>query len=155
MPLYNQLPNWNGLDIQAHPAEGWRKRIRFWPYFVGQKVQLELVIRKPTPIQKEDMQFHIVEKMADEAKPKIIATSTAPDSSESQEKCILVKDASKITAKGEIKYWLSNRGYNVDHEPIFTTEAVSLDTLIIPILLMVLGPILAFLGGLILGCLLG
>ena len=54
-----------------------------------------------------------------------------------------------------MKYWVSNRGYNVDNEPIFTGEAISLDPWIIPILLMILGPLIGFLGGLVLGLMIG
>lgn len=155
MPLYHHLPDWNGLDVKAYPLEPWRKRIPFWPYFVGQKVCLEMVVTKSSQIEKVDLQFHVVEKMSDEAKPKIIPLDIKSQVGSQTQRILLLESSSLITGKGEIKYWLSNRGYNVDHEPIFTAEAINLDLLVLPIALMVLGPLLAFLAGLVLGLALG
>ncbi len=155
MPLFHSLLNWNGLDIKAHPLEPWRKRFPFWPYFVGQKVHLELVITKSSQIETADLQFHIVEKMADESKPKIIPLTIQSQVASEYERTLLLENSSLITGRGEIKYWLSNRGYNVDHEPIFTADAISLDPLVLPIAMMVLGPLLGFLAGLVLGLVLG
>ena len=42
MPFYNHLREWNGVDIEVRPGEPWRRKIQFWPYFVGQRIQLEL-----------------------------------------------------------------------------------------------------------------
>lgn len=155
MPLYHHLPDWNGLDVKAHPLEPWRKRFPFWPYFVGQKVRLELVVTKADQIEKGDLQFHLVEKKADDAKPTIIPLDLKPQPDSHNQKTLLLQGGSLITGKGEIKYWLSNRGYNVDHEPIFTAEAINLDLLVLPIALMLLGPLLGFLAGLVLGLVLG
>lgn len=155
MPLYHHLPDWNGLNVKALPLEPWRKRLPFWPYFVGQKVRLELVITKTGQIEKGDLQFHVVEKKADEAKPTIIPLDLKPQEDSQNQKTLLLQNSSLITGKGEIKYWLSNRGYNVDQEPIFTAEAINLDLLVLPIALMVLGPLLGLLAGLFLGLVLG
>ena len=155
MPLYHHLQDWNGLDVTAHPLEIWRKRFPFWPYFVGQHVRLELLITKPDGISQADLQFHVVEKMADEAKPKIIALSPGPQGKLENQVTLCLQGSSLITGEGEIKYWLSNRGYNVDHEPIFTAKAINLDSLVIPIALTVLGPMLGFLAGLVIGFVLG
>lgn len=155
MPLYHHLSDWNGLDIKAYPLEPWRKRAPFWPYFVGQKVRLELVVTKAGQIEKGDLQFHVVEKKADEAKPTIIPLEPKSQADTQKQRTLLLQCGSLITGKGEIKYWLSNRGYNVDHEPIFTAEAINLDLLVLPIALMVLGPMLGFLAGLVLGLVLG
>lgn len=153
MPLYHHLSNWSGLQIKVRPLENWRKKVPFWPYFVGQKTRLELVITKPTAIEKTDLQFHIVEKMGEEAKPKIIELILSPQITSEGERTLYLDSGSLITGKGELKYWLSNRGYNVDHDPIFTAEVINLDTFIIPIALMLLGPLLGFLAGLIFGLL--
>jgi hypothetical protein len=155
MPLYNHLLEWNGLDIEVQPAEPWRKKIRFWPYFVGQRIQLELRVKMLTANEKSDLHFHLGEQMADVDKPRMIAPTLLPDQSTSREKIFSIQNGTRITGKGEVKYWVSNRGYNVDNEPIFTAETINLDSLIIPIILMVLGPLLVFLSGLILGLLLG
>jgi hypothetical protein len=155
MPLYHHLPDWNGLDIKALPLESWRKRFPFWPYFVGQKVRLELVVTKAGQIEKGDLQFHGVEKMENEAKPTIISLSLKSQVDSQNQRTLELQSSSLITSKGEIKYWLSNRGYNVEHEPIFTTEAINLDLLVLPIALMVLVPLLGFLAGLVLGLVLG
>jgi hypothetical protein len=155
MPLYNNIPNWNGFEIEVHPAEAWRKKIRFWPYFVGQIIRLELVIKKSTDTGKGDIQFHVVEKMPDVEKSRIVTPRKIPERSTPQEMVFIVRGTGKITGKGEMKYWVSNRGYNVDNEPVFTAEAISLDSWIIPILLMILGPLIGFLGGLVLGLMIG
>jgi hypothetical protein len=155
MPLYHHLPDWNGLDIKALPLESWRKRFPFWPYFVGQKVRLELIVTKAGQIEKGDLQFHGVEKMGNEAKPTIISLSLKSQVDSQNQRTLELQSSSLITSKGEIKYWLSNRGYNVEHEPIFTTEAINLDQLVLPIALMVLVPLLGFLAGLVLGLVLG
>lgn len=155
MPLYNYIPDWNGLEIYVKPAEPWRKRIRFWPYFVGQTVQLELVVKKSQAVGKGEIQFHLVEKIASMEKPRIVTLTNTPERSTNQEMTFIVQGGSKITGKGDIKYWVSNRGYNVDNEPIFSGEAISLDSWIIPILAMILGSLFFFLGGLFLGLILG
>lgn len=155
MPLYNHIPDWNGLEIEINPLETWRKRIPFWPYFVGQKIRLEVVITKATTIEEDDLQFHVVEKMADEAKPRIVTLAHQPDSAYDRGRVLVLENGSMITGKGDVRYWLSNRGYNVDHEPVFSTEAISLDMFIIPFILIVIGPFLGFLCGLILGLMIG
>jgi len=149
MPFYNHMQEWNGLEIVVSPVESWRKRICFLPYFVGQKIQLELRITKNTTSEDANLQFHLVEKMADVEKPRMIAPILSPDQSTNSEKLYTVQDVSRITGKGEIKYWLSTRGYNVEGEPIFSTEAITLDTLVIPITLMSIGPLIGFLCGLL------
>jgi hypothetical protein len=155
MPLYNNIPDWNGFEIQVKPVEPWRKRIRFWPYFVGQTVLLELVVKKSPAMPKGDLQFHVVEVMPDVEKPRIVTPTSLPERSIDREMMFIVRGSSRITGKGEVKYWVSNRGYNVDNEPIFTGEALNLDSWIIPILLMVLGPLIAFLSGLFFGLMMG
>ena len=155
MPLYNTIPNWNGFEIEVHPAETWRKRIRFWPYFVGQMIQLELVIRKSPEAASSTPQFHLVEKMPDVEKPRIVTPRKLAETSNPQETVFLLQGNSRITGKGEVRYWISNRGYVVDSEPIFAAEAVSLDSWILPILIIILGPLLGFLSGLILGLIIG
>ena len=155
MPLYNNLQNWNGLAIEVHPTETWRQKISFWPYFVGQFVRLELVVKKPADASQDSFQFHMVEKMPGVEKPRIVAPRMDPERSTQQEAVFIVQDGSRITGKGEVKYWVSNRGYNVDSEPVFTAEAISLDSWVIPIILMVLGPLVGFLSGLVLGLILG
>ena len=155
MPLYNNISNWNGLEIQVNPLEQWRKKIPFWPYFIGQKIQLEIVISKPGTFEKVDLQFHAVEKMASESKPRIISLIPKPDLSSDQIRVFSLENGSMITGGGTIQYWLSNRGYNVDSDPIFTTEAINLDSFVIPFLLLLIGPFLCFLGGLVLGLLMG
>jgi len=151
MPLYNTISNWNGLEIKVYPAESWRQKFRFWPYFVGQKVRLELVVKMTTDNEKNDMQFHIVAKMPDADKPRMIAPTVQTDSSNNRERKVSVENGSRIFGKGEIKYWVSNRGYNVDNEPIFSADAISMDSLIIPIILVIIGPVLGILCGLVLG----
>ena len=89
--------------------------------------------------------------MPDEDKPKMVALNVLHDQSTELKKILGNKNASRITGKGEVKYWVSNRGYNVEAEPIFSTEAISLNSLVIPIILMVLSPILGFFCGFILG----
>ena len=155
MPLYNHIPDWNGLEIEVHPLETWRRRIPFWPYFVGQKVRLEVIITKKAVIDKVDLQFHVVEKMAGENKPKIVSLILKSNPTSVREKVFSFEEGSLITGRGEIRYWLSNRGYNVDHEPVFAAEAINPDSFIVPFILMVVGPILGFLGGLILGLVIG
>jgi len=155
MPLYNITPNWNGFEIEVYPAETWRKRIRFWPYFVGQLIRLELVIKKSTDVTSNDPQFHLVEKMPDVEKPRIVTPRKIPERSTPQEAVYVVQGSSRITGKGEIRYWVSNRGYVVDSEPVFAGEAVSLDSWILPILIMILGPLIGFLSGFILGLIIG
>jgi hypothetical protein len=155
MPLFNHIPNWNGLEIEVHPGETWRKKIRFWPYFIGQVIRFELVIRNGPDQGKAERQFHIIEKMPDVEKPKIITPRLVPERSAQQNTVFTVQGSSKITGKGEIKYWLSNRGYVVDSEPVFSAEAISLDSWVIPIILLVLGPLIGFLSGLALGLIIG
>lgn len=155
MPFYNHFLDWNGLEVDVQPIEPRRKRFRIWPYFVGQRIQLELRVKKATPFEKNDLQFHFVEKMADEDKPRMVAPKFLPEQSTSHEKVFELRNGSRITGKGEVKYWLSSRGYNVDHEPIFSTEVINLDSLVIPLLVMVGGPLLGFIFGLLLGLLLG
>jgi hypothetical protein len=155
MPLFNNIPNWNGFEIEVRPAETWRQKVRFWPYFVGQIIQLELVFKKTSGVGVDNLQFHIVEKMPDLDKPKIIAPRAIQDRLTPQEAVFSIQDSSKITGKGEIRYWVSNRGYNVDNEPVFTTEAICLDTLVIPTILVIIGPMIGFLSGLVLGLIIG
>ncbi len=155
MPLYNNLPSWNGFTIEVHPVDTWRRRIRFWPYFVGQIIQLELVVIRSKNTEKDDLQFHLVEKMPDVEKPRIIAPKRIMERCTPQESVFIIQETSKITGKGEVKYWVSNRGYNVDSEPVFTTEAISLDSWVIPILLMILGPLIGILCGFVLGLIVG
>jgi hypothetical protein len=155
MPFYNHFLDWNGLEVDVQPAEPRRKKFRIWPYFVGQRIQLELRVKKVTPIEKNDLQFHFVEKMADEDKPRMVAPTFLPEQSTDHEKVFELRNGSRISGKGEVKYWLSSRGYNVDHEPIFSAEAISLDPMVIPLLVMISGPLLGFIFGLLLGLLLG
>jgi hypothetical protein len=153
MPFYNHLQNWNGLEIKALPINPWRKRFPFWPFFIGQRVELALKVTKQNSLGKNDLNFHLVEKMADEEKPKMIALVPQPTSSSDREKVFHLQNGSRITSQGEIRYWLSNRGYNVDNEPIFTAEAVCMDDLILPLLVAIIGPLLGFILGLIIGLL--
>lgn len=155
MPFYNHIDNWNGLEIEAFPSEPWRKRLSFWPFFVGQRVSLAIKVTKNTDFEKNDFNFHFVEKMSDEEKPKMIAPVLLPEESSNKEKVFHLQNGSRITAKGEIRYWVSNRGYNVDHEPIFAAEAVCLDALIIPSLFALIAPLLGFILGLIIGLMIG
>jgi hypothetical protein len=155
MPFYNHISNWNGLEIKVSPKNRWRKRFPFWPYFVGQQVELELHVRRKTPGIKDDGKFHLVEKMADEDKPRMVSLISLTGQVANQEKVFILQDSNRITGIGEIKIWLSNRGYNVDHEPIFVAEAISLDPLILPALLMLVGPLLGLIVGLLLGLLFG
>jgi hypothetical protein len=155
MPLYHHLQDWNGLDVRAFPLESWRKKFPFWPYFVGQKVRLELHVAKPSVFEKSDLQFHMVEKIAGETKPTILALNTSQEQASGNHRVFYLESGSLITGKGEIRYWLSNRGYNVDHEPVFTAEAINLDSFIVPIALMILGPLLGFLAGIVVGLVVG
>jgi len=155
MPQFNNLSNWKGLDIEVQPTQSWRKIIRFWPYFVGQNVHLDLIVRRLAGTSKEDINFHLVEKMPDDAKPRIIKPSTIPNESLNAAIMLRVPKPSCITGKGEVKYWVSNQGYQVSGDPIFTAEAINLDSFIIQILLMTVGPIACLLAGLVLGVLLG
>lgn len=155
MPLYNTILNWNGFEIEVHPAESWRKRIRFWPYFVGQLIQLELVIMKFPEAASNDPQFHLVEKLPDVEKPRIVTPRKLAETSTPQKSNFLFQASSRITGKGEVRYWISNRGYVVDSEPIFAAEAVSLDPWILPILIIILGSLLGFISGFILGLIVG
>ena len=155
MPFYNHFLDWNGLEVDVQPAGSRRKRVCIWPYFVGQRIQLELRLKKATPFEKNDLQFHFVEKMADVDKPRLVAPTFLPEQSTDHEKVFELRNGSRITGKGEVKYWLSSRGYNVDHEPVFSTEAVSLDSLVIPLLVIISGPLFGFVFGLLLGLLLG
>jgi hypothetical protein len=155
MPQFNKLSNWKELEIEVHPAESWRKILRFWPYFVGEKVQLELIVRKFAGISKEDLNFHLVEKLPDDSKPRIIKPTIIQNPSSNTAITLSIPNVSRITGKGEMKYWVSNQGYQVSGEPIFTAEAINLDSFIIQIILMTVGPIACLLAGLVLGLLLG
>jgi hypothetical protein len=155
MPLYNHLKNWNGLDIEAVPAGSWRRRFPFWPFFVGQRVQFLIRVAKKRGVEKDDLSFHFVEKMAEEEKPRMIALALLEKDSSDNEKVFFLQNGSKITSSGEIRYWLSSRGYNVEGEPVFAAEAVCLDSLIVPSLFALIGPILGLILGLIIGLLIG
>ena len=155
MPLYNHILNWNGLDVQIYPSETWRKRIPFWPYFVGQRIRLEVHVTKTEIFEQGDLQFHAVEKLAGEAKPRIVPLSLESGPASDQKMVFSLENAGIITGGGEVKYWLSNRGYNVDHQPIFTADVINPDTFVIPFIFMVLGPLLGFLSGLVLGLVVG
>jgi hypothetical protein len=155
MPFYNHIPSWNGLEIEVSPKNPWRKKFPFWPYFVGQKVELELRVKNRIGDDPGNRKFHLVEKKTDEEKPRMVSLIPSPDQSIHPEKTFILEDSCRITGKGEIKIWLSNRGYNVDHEPIFVAEAISLDSLILPALLMFVGPLLGLVVGLLLGLLIG
>ena len=91
MPLYNNIPNWNGFEIETHPAEAWRKKILFWPYFVGQIIRLELVFKISADMGKGDIQFHVVEKMPDVEKPRIVTPRKIPERSNHQETVFIVQ----------------------------------------------------------------
>jgi len=153
MPFFNHNYEWNGLAIDVQPIEPWRKRYPFWPYFVGQRINLELSVSLPTETKASELQFHLVEKMPDQDKPRIIPPSLVPDRSAGGQLVFHIQNGSRITGKGEVKYWVSNRGYNVGHEPVFSTDAISLDSLIIPLIIAAVGPILGFLLGLVIGTL--
>ena len=155
MPFYNQNFEWNGLAIQVQPLETWRKRYPFWPYFVSQHIHLELRIKVPADFDRSELQFHLVEKMSDQDKPRIIPAAYKPSVSSNRELVFSIQNSGRITGKGEVKYWVSNRGYNVDHEPVFSAEIVSLDSWILPLIVMSVGPILGFLLGLVIGLLIG
>lgn len=155
MPFYNHLENWSGLEIEAVPSSPWRKRFPFWPFFVGQMIQFELRVTKEGNFEKDDLKFHLVEKMTGEEKPKIVTLTQIRDSSTTKRIVFCLQNGSKVTSKGDVRYWLSNRGYIVENEPIFTAEAISLDSLIIPALFALLGPLFGFIVGLILGLILG
>jgi hypothetical protein len=154
MPFYNHKFDWNGLNIQTHPLEAWRKRYNFWPYFVGQQVKLELRVQFPEGTDPNNVQFHLVEKMSEQAKPSIIPVTVQTTSSTNNVLVYIIQNSSRITGKGEVKYWLSNRGYNVDSEPIFSAEAVNPDTWILPLITILIGPLIGFLFGLVVGLLL-
>ena len=153
MPQFNNNPNWHGLEIEVHPLERWRQRFRFWPYFVGQKIQLELKIRNSSGGKLNDVKFYVVERMAGADKPKILTPNVSTAESFSKESVFQVKNSSRVTAKGEVKYWVSNQGYNVDSDPIFTAEVINLDSVIIQLLMTTIGPILGFIAGLLIGLL--
>ena len=154
MPFYNHLKNWNGLEVEASPSNPWRKRFPFWPFFVGQRIQFDLKITKEVPFEKNDLSFHLVERMSKEEKPRMVAPHPLPEETSNTEKVFRMQNSSRITSTGEVRYWISNRGYNVDHEPIFAAEAVSLDSLIIPSLLALIIPLISFILGLVIGILL-
>lgn len=153
MPFYNHNLDWNGLTFQAQPLEVWRKKCNYWPYFVGQQVKLELRVHFPEGTDPTNAQFHLVEKMSEQAKPGIIPVVIETTSSTNNEFVYRVQNSSRITGKGEIKYWISNRGYNVDSEPIFSAEAVNPDTWILPLITILIGPMIGFLLGLVIGLL--
>jgi hypothetical protein len=155
MPQYLPKSNWNGLDIAVTPVEKWRQRLRFWPYFVGQQVILELTITKNPEFDNGDLKFYVVEKMPDADKPLIIPPAILLKEGFGDEVTLTVQDSSRISGKGEVKYWVSNHGYNLDSGPIFTAEVLNLDSVIIQILLMTVGPLLGFFAGLVLGLLSG
>jgi hypothetical protein len=113
------------------------------------------VVKKPADEGMANFQFHMVEKMPGVEKPRIVAPKMDLERSTQEEAVFIVQDGSRITGKGEVKYWVSNRGYNVDIEPVFTAEVISLDTWVVPIMLMILGPLVGFLSGLVLGLILG
>jgi len=155
MPQFNHLHDWHGLDIQVFPAERWRQKLRFWPYFVGQKARLLLKIRKPTGIEAADTHFYIVEKMPDAPKPRIVTPLIPQQSPLQTEMDVAVDDVSRITGKGELRYWLSTHGYTAEGEPIFTAEAINLDVMILPLMVMLLGPMLGCIVGYLLGLMAG
>ncbi len=153
MPFYNHLRNWNGLDIEVSPINPWRKRFPFWPYFIGQEIQFELKVIKKGAFEKDDLNFHLVERMTEEEKPRMISPTLVAEESSSNVKFFRLQNSGRVTAKGEVRFWLSNRGYVVENEPIFAAEVVYLDSLIIPSLLVLVGPFFCLLLGLILGLL--
>ncbi len=155
MPQYLPKSNWNGLSIEVIPVEKWRQRFKFWPYFVGQKVLLELTITKNHDYDNGDMKFYVVEKMPDAEKPLIIPPAILPKESSGDALTLTLQESSRISGKGEVKYWVSNHGYNLDSGPIFTAEVLNLDSVIIQILMTTVGPVLGFLAGLILGLVFG
>lgn len=155
MPFYNHLENWNGLEIQASPISSWRKRFPFWPYFVGEKIQFELKISKKEGFEENDLKFHLVEKMSEEEKPLIVNPRMLPKESSGKVMVYKLENPPRAISKGEVRFWLSNRGYIVDSEPIFAAEIIYLDSLVIPSLLILVGPFLGFLFGLVLGLLVG
>jgi len=155
MPFYNHLENWNGLEIQASPISSWRKRFPFWPYFVGEKIQIELKASKKEGYEANDLKFHLVEKLSNEEKPRIVMPRLLSKESNGKVKVFNLENPPRAISKGEVRFFLSNRGYIVDSEPIFAAEIIYLDSLVIPSLLILVGPILGFLFGLVLGLLLG
>jgi hypothetical protein len=151
MPFYNCLNDWNGLRIKASPLNPWRKRFPFWPFFVGQRVQIKLTIKKMETFKGNDLSFHLVEKLSDDGKPRMVSLQPVPEETTRAGKVFCMDAGSRITSSGEIGYWVSNRGYNVDNEPIFTTEAISFDSLVIPLIVAFVIPLFCLLLGLILG----
>ena len=153
MPFYNHNYEWNSLVFDIQPMESWRKRYPLWPYFVGQRINLELSISTPKGIEDRDLQFHLVEKKPDEDKSRIIPLNLVTDRPTGQSLMLQVQNGSRITGKGEIRYWVSNQGYNVGPVPVFSADIISLDSLIIPMIIAVIGPALGFLLGLVIGIL--
>ena len=155
MPFYNHLKNWHGLEIQAAPINPWRKRFSFWPYFVGQEILFEIRVSKNSPVDPNDLNFHLVARLSEEEKPRIITPRLVSAVSTRDVKVFHLQKGIRVIAKGEYRFWLSDRGYIIDDEPLFAAEAVYLDSLVIPSLLVLVGPIFGFLLGLVLGLLLG
>ncbi len=153
MPTYNSPIQWNNLEIEISPADPWRKRLRFWPFFVGQKIELELRIKGLAALEKPEQPFHIVAKLPDENQPRIITPILAADPVDNRVTIAHINGQRRIIGKGEIKYWISNRGYNVDNDPIFIAEAINLDSMIVQVLAMAIGPFFCFIAGLVLSLL--
>ena len=155
MPFYNYINNWNGLEIQASPISRWRKRFPFWPYFVGEKIQFELKVNKLGGYEANDIKFHLVEKMSEEEKPRILMPRLLATESNDKIKIYNLENPPRVISKGEVRFWPSNRGYIVESEPVFAADVIYMDTLVIPSLLVLVGPFLGFLIGLVLGLLVG
>lgn len=155
MPFYNHLKNWRGLEIQASPISPWRKRFPFWPYLVGEEIQFEIRVAKKAAFEPNELNFHLVERISEEEKPRIVTLQLVPEASTKDVKVFHLQQGTRVIAKGEYRFWLSDRGYIVDDEPLFAAEAVYLDSLVIPSLIVLVGPIFGFLLGLVLGLLLG
>jgi hypothetical protein len=109
------------------------------------------VVSKGDSFEISDLSFHLVERMPKGEKPRMVALQPLKEETLVHEKVFFLQNGSRISSSGEIRYWVSNRGYNVDSEPIFTAEVLSLDSMVIPLIVAFVIPLFCFLLGLILG----